>query len=145
MPSCELCGNEGILVEAEIEGVKLDVCYDCSKYGIIVNLKNTAWKARTIKLQPADLIIDDYAFRIKNKRELMGLTQKELAMKLNEKESVIHAIESGRIQPQLKLAKKIELILKITLIEKVSEDPRKKSNFKSQGLTIGDIIKLKNE
>ena len=142
MPSCELCGNEGILVEAEIEGVKLDVCYDCSKYGIIVNLKNTAWKARTIKLQPTDLIIDDYAFRIKNKRELMGLTQKELAMKLNEKESILLKIENGGIKPNLDLVKKIQKFLNINLIYKEESSILGiKQKSSKEGMTIGDFIK----
>ena len=71
------------------------------------------------------------------------MTQKDLAMKLNEKESIIHSIESGRMEPELSLAMKLETFLKINLIETVDESPGKQAKVSKTGLTIGDMLKFK--
>ena len=71
------------------------------------------------------------------------MTQKDLAMKLNEKESIIHSIESGRMEPELSLAKKLETFLKINLIETVDESAGKQAKVGKTSLTIGDMLKFK--
>ena len=90
-----------------------------------------------------DNIVSDYSVKIKESREKLRLTQKELGEKIAEKESIIHKIESGLMEPSLKLAKKLESFLKIKLIEIYEEDKIKKIDFKSDKLTIGDLLNMK--
>jgi putative transcription factor len=58
---------------------------------------------------------DDYSKAIKNARELLGIKQDELGMKINEKPSVISHLEAGSIKPTDALARKLEHFLKIEL------------------------------
>jgi transcriptional regulator, XRE family len=50
----------------------------------------------------------------------MGLSQDILASYLGEKVSVIKKIEAGKLKPTLDLAKKIEKLLKVNIIEEES-------------------------
>ena len=50
----------------------------------------------------------DYAKRIKNARTNSKLNQEQFAQKLNEKPSLLRRIESGKVEPTIKLAEKIE-------------------------------------
>ena len=90
-----------------------------------------------------DGIVSDYSVKIRESREKLELTQKELGEKIAEKESIIHKIETGLMEPSLKLAKKLENFLKIKLIEIYGEDKIKKIDFKSDKLTIGDLLDMK--
>ena len=45
---CDLCGKEGNLVYAYIEGVKLHVCDKCAKHGKIVSSNNFS-NVKTVK------------------------------------------------------------------------------------------------
>lgn len=58
---------------------------------------------------------DDYSKVIKNARELLGIKQDELGMKINEKPSVISHLEAGSIKPTDALARKLEHFLKVEL------------------------------
>ena len=63
-----------------------------------------------------DMVLrDDYSKAIKNARELLGIKQEELGMKINEKPSVISHLEAGSIKPTDALARKLEHFLKIEL------------------------------
>ncbi len=140
--NCDICGKRENLVSVLVESVKMDVCSNCVKYGKVIQ---EAEKPRIIvkKYGSVEVIIDGYSSKIKTKRESIGLTQKELDMKLNAKESIIHLIESGKMEPELSLAKKLEAFLKINLIETVDEGAGKQSKVKNTGLTIGDMLKIK--
>lgn len=59
----------------------------------------------------------DYDDRITEAREEKGLSQEELAQRLNEKESLITRLEDGRALPSEKVQKKIEVELEISLTE----------------------------
>ena len=71
------------------------------------------------------------------------MKQEELAKKINEKESRLHKIESGHFTPSLRLARKLEKFLKITLVEQVAEDTSPLEKSKSESLTLGDFIKVR--
>ena len=45
------------------------------------------------------------------------MTQEELALKLMEKKHVIANIERGDLKPDIRTARKIEKLLKVTLLE----------------------------
>ena len=149
--NCELCGREAEIVGTIIEGSFLNVCKECSKYGITVKQKEVAEKKeiKFTRLPEEDVnefIIEDYYEKIKNAREKLGLKQEELAKKLNAKESVVHKIESKSLIPSLDLAKKLEIVLKIKLIERRNEVYSKKNiSLKDKDLTIGDLVNLKKK
>lgn len=142
---CDICGREGALYKTLIENSEMDVCDSCSKFGKKLtfssqpkNDKKTALKNKTI------FILIGYSKIIKEMREKLNLTQEELARKMNIKESVIHKIENGSIEPDIELAKKLEKFFSIKIISEYTDDnfiPVKKGTNK---LTIGDLLKEKN-
>ncbi len=145
--NCDLCGKiEDNLKKALIEDVELNVCADCSKFGKVLGpiKKITLKPVRKIeqKEEEIELLIEDYANIIKRKRESMGLTQKDFANKLNEKETTIHKIETGTLSPPLPLARKLEKLLGIKLIEEYQDDSISTSRKRVEGFTLGDFIKL---
>ncbi|RLF97355.1 TIGR00270 family protein, partial [Thermococci archaeon] len=89
--------------------------------------------------------VPDYSKIIKNARENRKLSQKDLAFKINEKESVIHRLETESMSPSYTLAKKLEKALEIKIIDKISEVEIPKLDTDSKNLTIGDIIKIKKK
>lgn len=152
MPICEMCGNEEQLYKTSIEGSELNVCKQCSKYGKVIKKIQEPKKVekpkekKTIQKEEPEItqiINPEFSQLIKKKRESLNLSQKEFAKKINEKESLIHNIESNRFEPNIKLAKKIEKFLKIKLIEEYKEETQKLMKGKSETLTIGDFIKVK--
>ena len=76
-------------------------------------------------------------------RERSGLKQEELAKKLNEKESIISSIESGKFKPSINLAHKLEKFFNINLIEELGGEEFELSSSEGSGMTIGDMIKIK--
>ena len=149
---CEMCGKQGNLVIAMIEGTELKVCKDCAKFGKIlreIKPKPTELKETRLKQiqeeeqEPIQIIVDDFAKLIKNKRESLGINQKDFAKKINEKISLIHNLESGKFTPGISLAKKLEKALGIKLVEEYEEKHEKIKTEPADSLTIGDIIRLK--
>lgn len=149
--NCELCGKvEERLQRALIEGVELSVCNHCIKFGKILGpIKRQIIIKKDIRKdvpneEKIEIIVENYASLIRGKRESLGLTQKDFANRLNEKESTIHKIEVGIWQPDLALAKKLEKLLGIKLIEEHLEKFGSKKNKKDEGFTLGDFIKIKD-
>jgi putative transcription factor len=147
---CELCGNQDALVNAVVEGSMVKVCRQCSRYGHVILLEKPLSaikeeKKKEARLEiPEEIITEDYGSLIKSARERLKLTQKELALNLAEKESIIHKLESYYLEPSLELARKLEKFLSIKLIYLMNEDmPVKKVNFKDGSMTIGDILSIK--
>lgn len=152
---CDLCGSEGSLVRAEVEGSTLTVCKNCASYGKIigpVRSQQEQVKSRKKIAAPSkpekeimELLASDFALVIKRKREQLGLNQAEFAKKLNEKESIIQKIESGHFEPSLTTARKYERLLHIKLVENYEESFDAPKKGKSESFTIGDIIKIKKK
>lgn len=86
-------------------------------------------------------IIEDFSDIIRETRMEKGLSQKELAMQIKEKEGLIKKIEKGMV-PEDSVRKKIEEALSIKLIE--SADINMKTGSKG-GIapTLGDVMKIK--
>ncbi len=145
MAVCELCGRDTQLFTAVVEGSELNVCQSCGRFGNLVRKPMTrAFKAPISKaVEPVEVVVSDYAQRVRIAREKSGLTQKDFARMLNEKESIIHKIENGQFVPPISLAKKLEKLLKIKLVEVEQEEKAEAVRKGSGPLTIGDIIKIK--
>ncbi|MEM4263660.1 MAG: multiprotein bridging factor aMBF1 [Candidatus Woesearchaeota archaeon] len=154
--NCDICGRDAPLYTILVEGSELKVCERCSSTGKIIkkpeialpikksNKQEPIKKAKTVK-ELVETIVEDYATRIRKAREKTGMTQKEFAKKINEKESIVHKLETGSFEPPVALAKKLEKLLKIKLIEQTEQEKEivQEKKEKSEGLTIGDILKIK--
>lgn len=151
--NCDLCGKEERLYKTDVDSAVLNVCNNCSKYGrIISEVKPKIQEPKkTIKKiiqtgpekELIQVIVEDYAQRIKQKREQLGIKQEDFAKRINEKVSLLHQIETGRFEPNMPLARKLEKTLKIRLIDQHEEVHSSKSKEKSDSFTIGDFIKTK--
>lgn len=147
---CDMCGDSSRLYKVIVEGAELSLCKDCSKFGKIIAPihQNEPYSAKKVikGQQPENiqLLVEDYAEKIKRKREQLGLSQKELAERLNEKESVLQKIESGHFEPPVGTAKKIEKLLSIKIIEEHEERHEDKMpKARTETFTIGDFIKIR--
>jgi len=148
-----MCGKETELFVAAIEGTELKVCQSCAKFGKIkarIRPAEAPKKKKQVEAEEEEpeiiqTISSDYALKVKNARESLRLKQEELAKKINEKESVIHKVETGHYEPNIALAKKLERFLKIKLVEEeeIKKEKQKKDSKISGPLTIGDILKTK--
>lgn len=158
---CAMCGKDAPLVLAEIEGTELKVCGSCSKFGKVIRRLPPEKTARDIKKEQkkqepgasappilsekevVEIVVKECGAIIRAKREKMGLKQKEFAKMVNEKESLIQNIETGRFIPSLGLAKKLEKFLKVRLIEEYEDSGYSTQKQKDEGLTLGDLVEIK--
>ncbi|MFQ6009789.1 MAG: helix-turn-helix domain-containing protein [Candidatus Aenigmatarchaeota archaeon] len=139
MAECELCGSKAV-TRTRVEGVVISVCRECAG-GKEIKEQRNVFRKKVPKL-PEELdqaVINNFFRIIKKKREERGLTQKELAKRILEKESVIRRIEEGW-EPPFSVVKKLERFFDASFIEKVTS---KKTERKStEKLTIGDIAEV---
>jgi putative transcription factor len=148
MSSCEMCGKDEPTILALVEGVELNVCEKCASFGKPVkrhSIKRDLAKPEKKTILEREIIQtirENYSELIRNKREKMGLTQKDFSKFLSEKESLIHKIESGMYTPSIDLARKIEKQLGLSLVEE-KEVTSQHLKAKKETYTIGDVIKVK--
>jgi len=154
---CEICGKKviGKPVRTKIENSIMLTCNECSKFGKVQReppkpqrrpgRRAPAGGRRSYRSQePTYEVIENYQTVIREAREKKGWSREDLGEKIYEKVSVIHRLESGKMVPDLKLARKLERILKVTLLEKTEEaqlDELSGSNMRKA--TIGDIARIK--
>lgn len=151
---CEICGKKiiGTPVKTKIESSVMLTCNECSKFGKVQkalptpNGKRTpTQRRRTFRpREPTYEVVEDFNTLIREAREKKRWSREDLGEKVYEKVSVINRLESGRMVPDLKLARKLEGSLGIRLLEKTEEtqsDELGGSNVK--GATIGDIATIK--
>jgi putative transcription factor len=161
---CELCGkNVTFCKKVTIEGVLLDCCAECAKFGMeskkAVEKEPAPKPIITQRLEirekrgrPKDVLtgvekeelVDDFGSRIRDARSKKGLSQKDLAMKINEKLTVLSKIEVGQMRPDDRMVGKLEKELGIKLREKVVETQVAKG-MSSSSLTLADLIKMQKD
>jgi putative transcription factor len=167
--TCELCGRPiyGKAYKVVVEGVELTVCASCylkllKDKGLAKKATNKAQSKRELprpeknavrlrtrrKVENYD-IVEDYAKRIREARERLGFTRAELARRVQEREVTLGKIETGRLMPTIDLAKRLEKVLKIKLLEPVvdvEEEPEATGRKPGKSvLTLGDIAVLKKD
>jgi putative transcription factor len=156
---CEMCGSQTqVLLKTNIEGSVLNVCRECASFGKIVgeirpqprrSKKKQEAKAAPSRPQareeqePIYMIVPGFARKIKNARERKGLDQKKFAKKINEKDSLIHKLETAALEPSIKLARKIEKFLGITLVQEYKDETVATSRGSAKQVTIGDMIRIR--
>ena len=139
---CEMCGEtiRGTAKLVRVEGAELQVCTKCEKFGTEVQQVRRTDIARpgtaaprpgrtATTVVPADRrkrdlfdymegeIVEDYAARIRKARMDKGLSSKDLAMQIKEREHLIKKIENSELIPEEDVRKKLEKILEIRLID----------------------------
>jgi putative transcription factor len=156
---CDMCGSSQATTRAIVEQIEMTVCKDCSKFGQVLgnvmvktavfkdNIKNriTASRPLATEKQVQELVMTTYPLILRKKREQLGMTQKEFASLILEKESVLQKMETGHMEPSIITARKLERILKIKLVEEYEEDSSKGLGKKEnpEQFTIGDIITVR--
>jgi putative transcription factor len=154
---CEICGKK--LVEeplkTKVDGSIMLTCKECSKFGKVQREPpkpkrpgaprgGKVTKRIQRPIEPVEEVVENYNEIVRQAREKKGWSREELGEKIYEKASVVNRIESGKMVPDLKLARKIEKIMHVALIEKsddISADET--GHSKVRGSTIGDIARIK--
>ena len=156
---CEVCGRQirGKSYRTIIEGARMIACIECAKLGSgywdFESLKG-GQKPQQKKVLPRtkrptviadDLeLTDDVGLRVRQAREGMNLSHKDLGRKIGEKISVLRKIERGKMTPDQALTKKLEHALKIRLLIPSSEPQAPiPTSSRSQSVTLGELISLK--
>lgn len=133
---CEMCGREAsALTPIFIEKSMLSVCQNCAKFGrspskpgiaptpieITQRLRVRSQRQEikdVFSEESPDAMAENYSTIIKNARDKKGWSQEELGKKVNEKKSVIAKIESGNMEPGIGLARRLERVLGVKIVEK---------------------------
>lgn len=149
MVRCEMCGKDSDLVNAVIEQVELKVCPGCARFGMVQESRELPQLFQNRKAEhkePGLKINSNYASLLRQARERQGLTQEDFAKSLQERESIVAKWEQGRMQPSVEVARKLEKLLSISLIEEDIELPEvKKKSSAADGFTLGDFIKVRKK
>jgi putative transcription factor len=148
---CEICGKKiaGKPVKTKIESSVMLTCEECSKFGKVQREPPKARTPRPVRRtprfrEPSEEVLEDYNTIIREGREKKGWTREELGEKIYEKASVVSRVESGKMIPDIKLARKLERTLNITLIEKTENGKQEDLGPAARrGATIGDIARIK--
>ena len=148
---CEICGKKvvGRPIRVKIESSIMQTCQECSKFGKVQKEPQRPIKPRTVPRrpryrEPSYDVLEDFNTVIRKAREKRKWSREDLAEKVYEKVSVINRIESGRMIPDIKLARKIERLLNIKIVDKiVDEQTEELSPSRRGGTTIGDIAMIK--
>lgn len=154
---CEICGKKiiGTPLKTKIDGSVMLTCKECSKFGKVQRepqkprrpgapRKTGAPRRRPRPAEPTYEVVEDCNVFVRQAREKKKWSREELAEKIYEKASVINRIESGKMIPDIKLARKLERILGITLLEKNDgAAPGDIGHLNARGATIGDIARIK--
>ncbi len=149
---CEMCGTDEQLYKVKIEGTVMNVCKGCSGHGNVMEVVRGVVEEEMPKrfarqeMEREEVVtgvVSDFASIIRKKREGLGLSQKDFAQKIMEKESVVQNLESGGLEPSLKLAGKLERVLGIKLVEEYAESFEGGEKVEAEEMTLGDAIKIK--
>ena len=164
---CEMCGEtiRGAAKLVRVEGAELQVCTKCEKFGTEVQQVRRTDIARpnvaaprpgrtTTAAVPPDRrkrdlfdymegeIVEDYAIRIRKARMEKGLSTKDLAMQIKEREHLLKKIENNELMPEEDIRKKLEKVLEIRLIDARITEEEKKVQSKLTP-TLGDLTVIR--
>lgn len=154
MALCEMCGKEADIVEADIEGVELNVCPGCVKFGVQKSVffgpkkagelhSNEFSRRKTARSEPELKIAANYSQLIRLARDKRNLNQEDFAKLINERESLVAKWESGLMKPNIDAARRLEKLLRIQLVEEEDSISFAAEKRKADELTLGDFVKIR--
>ncbi|GGM73936.1 transcriptional regulator [Thermogymnomonas acidicola] len=140
---CEMCGRKVERTrKVRVDAAILNVCDACARFGtplednrpraqvkqeIVVRVPQKppeSLKPREVRKAQRKVddverftIVEDYARLIQQARNRLSMTQEDLAKKILERKNVLASVERGDLMPDLKMARKLERVLGIKLIE----------------------------
>ena len=88
--------------------------------------------------EPEEELVDDYGAVIREARARLGIPLNVLAEIISEKMSTLLRVENGKMQPNVKLTRRLEKELGIKLTEKPSGEGKPKQLGRSEPITLGD-------
>jgi len=159
---CEMCGTRiaGRPYRALVDDVEMVLCVSCylklTKSGRAKPLparqerrreapKRRKPATRKISLELYD-IVEDYDERIRRAREAKGWTTAVLAQKLRISETMLKKIESGKMKPSIDLARKMEKLLRVQLLEPVEIEEEVDYTPPPPGtVTLGDVVVVRKD
>jgi len=167
---CEVCGKEiiGKPRKVIIEGARMIVCSRCASLGSpyfedetpkLSPFRKSITSTKVFKGSPASRrvvaskvpfddfeVVEGFGSIVKRAREKLNLTPEDLGKIISEKASVVKKVESEKITPDVRLARKLEHALKVKLLVKPlsNEAALSKSDFHPPPQpTLGDIVQIK--
>lgn len=155
---CEMCGSliRGKPFKALVDGTEMILCANCynklMKSGRAlpaperkIEQKKAEKPKKTFKSVDQFEIIEGYGEEIRKGRESKGWTQAVLAQKLKISEASLKKIESEKVKPSIDLAKKIEQILKVRVLQPVEFDEGEESSLSPDKVTFGDVVVVRRD
>lgn len=131
MNYCEICGNlSSEKIQVVVDGVNITVCKNCSKRGKAVptptshsslrkvnryTSKQNLGTKKNLGISDNIMLVDDYAYIIRNARIQKNLTHEQLGVILKERSSLLRRFETGSLKPDRTFATKLERYLGIRL------------------------------
>ena len=153
MHECDICGRateqEYVI---EIEGALMHTCERCANgktpievidHSLRKEEKHEVHVSHTFAEGDQE-VADRYGDIIKAARERLGMTNKDLAVMINERESLIARIERNQLVPEEKIVKKLEKALNIKLESSNKNDGKKLSFKKNEPITLWDAAVRKS-
>lgn len=170
---CELCGGTfyGKPVVVDLDGYKASLCAGCAKK-VRRGKKNEERtpepqvEVRTARVKqpkgpPKEAppprrgrregeieLVEDYGKRIREARESLGLSIEQVAASLNIKASLLRNIESEKVVPSYELARNIEKLLEVSIVQRSPERVEVTSSapqLTHRGITLGEIVEVKDK
>lgn len=166
---CEVCGRETHSTqEVLLEGAKLQVCSRCASLGQPIrktkpsgstSLPSTTSSTQRRSHSPPsshrytrprppkrELVpVENFSQLIRAARVERGMSQQDVAQRINERSSVIGKLESGKMSVcTIKLARKLERLFKLTLLE-VAEPLDLSTGSESPKTTLGDVVEIRRK
>ena len=123
--TCEVCGRplDGAPSKVTMDGAVLSVCRRCAGRGKPYQPPPSPARRLSPGPRPSraieepELEVDPrYGSMVKQAREKLGLTQEQLGRAINVKASVVSHVESGKMKPDLALARTLGRYLKVNLL-----------------------------
>jgi putative transcription factor len=167
MVTCEICGRECYSTrEISLEGALLQACNRCAELGKPVprskppsskssgvprtrpasvprSSSTRRYPSTRSRPQRRELVpVEDFTKLIRKAREQRGMAQKDVARQLHERTSVITKVESGKMAPTISLARKLERLFKLTLLEEAESVDLSPGSSQSS-VTLGDVVQIK--
>jgi putative transcription factor len=165
-----MCGKEAVTRLMIVEGTKLNLCQDCSKFGDeykslvggqpaskggapVANRSviEARLQKRERRMQTRDVyagattteLAEDYGRIVREAREAKGMDLEEFGKSILEKKGVLAKVEANDLVPDDKLIAKLEKALGIKLREQVQACGHIGSGGKAAAPTLADFIKKK--
>lgn len=169
---CEMCGKDvPNTLSMMVEGTKLNLCPSCAKFGDSHGPSNRSdngadpstganraaieerLEKRERRMQTRDIyaanggteLISDYGAVVRKARQKAGMNEEDFARSINEKKGIILKVESQSLVPDDKLVTKLEKALNIKLKEVIKDGEVVGGGPKSNGMTLGNFIKVEKK